>query len=175
MDVTPLRVKKLETLFAQQSVQPRAAKVSRLAHDGSQPMAPSLSSGALCVCVCVCDRGRKKEKGRETEKAREIWVAVWPGLNTEQGAHYKSTDCSFSGPGARTRIFLDRIKECAGIVENNRNGEFCEELSVDLIRRGAASFMSPDPLLKSGFERVSKSENIWERATSVAFRMGSWQ
>ncbi len=27
--------------------------------------------------------------------------------------------------------------------------------------------MSPDPLLKSGFERVSKSENIWERATSV--------
>lgn len=130
-----------------------------------------------CVCAYVCVTGEeeKKEKGRETEKEREIWVAVWPGLNTEPGAHYKSADCSFSGPGARTRIFLDHKKECAGIVETNRNGEFCEELSVDLIRRGAASFMSPDPLLKSGFERVSKSENIWERATSAAFRVGFWQ
>lgn len=73
MDVTPLRVKKLETLFAQQSVQLRAAKVSRLAHDGSQPMAPSLSSGALCVCAYVCvTGGEKKEKEKETEKEREI-------------------------------------------------------------------------------------------------------
>lgn len=158
MDVTPLRVKKLETLFAQQSVQLRAAKVSRLAHDGSQPMAPSLSSGALCVCVYVCDRGRKKGKReRNGERARDLGCSL---TRSEHGAHYKSTDCSFSGTSARSRIFLDRKKECAGIVENNRNGEFCEELSVDLIRRGAASFMSPDPLLKSGFERVSKSENI---------------
>lgn len=76
MGVSPLRVKKLETLFAQQSVQLTAAKVSRLAHDGSQPMAPPLSSGALCVCVCVCVRvcvcvyvGGERE--RESEGARE--------------------------------------------------------------------------------------------------------
>jgi len=71
MDVTPLRVKKLETLFAQQSVQLRAAKVSRLAHDGSQPMAPSLSSGALCVCVYVCVTGREKKGKRERNGERE--------------------------------------------------------------------------------------------------------
>lgn len=45
-DVASLRVKKLETVFAQQSVRLPAAKVSRLAHDGgNQPMAPELSSG----------------------------------------------------------------------------------------------------------------------------------
>ncbi len=143
----PLRVKKLETLFAQQSVQLRAAKVSRLAHDGSQPMAPSLSSGALCVCVCVCDRGRKK--GRETEKEREIWVAVWPALNTEPGARYKSTDCSFSGPGARTRIFLDRKKECAG-----KQPEWC------ILRGIVFGFNSP----RSSFIHVTRpavEEWIW--------------
>lgn len=71
MDVTPLRVKKLETLFAQQSVQLRAAKVSRLAHDGSQPMAPSLSSGALCVCMYVCVTGGEKRKKGEKRRKRE--------------------------------------------------------------------------------------------------------
>lgn len=46
-DVASLRVGKLETVFAQQSVRLPAAKVSRLAHDGgNQPMAPELSSGA---------------------------------------------------------------------------------------------------------------------------------
>lgn len=46
-DVASLRVKKFETVFAQQSVRLPAAKVSRLAHDGgNQPMAPELSFGA---------------------------------------------------------------------------------------------------------------------------------
>lgn len=88
MGVSPLRVKKLETLFAQQSVQLTAAKVSRLAHDGSQPMAPPLSSGALCVCVCVCvrvcvcvyvgerERERARERERETEKERDLGCSL---------------------------------------------------------------------------------------------------
>lgn len=48
-----------------------AAKVSRLAHDGSQPMAPPLSSGAPCVrasarvCVCVCEGERERGEDRE--------------------------------------------------------------------------------------------------------------
>lgn len=58
-DVASLRVGKLETVFAQQSVRLPAAKVSRLAHDGgNQPMAPELSSGA------------QRERERETEGER---------------------------------------------------------------------------------------------------------
>lgn len=56
-DDASLRVKKLETVFAQQSLRLPAAKVSRLAHDGgNQPMAPELSSGAP----------REREKERES-------------------------------------------------------------------------------------------------------------
>lgn len=54
MDVAPLRVKKLETMFAQQSVRLTAAKVSRLARDGNQPMAPELSWGPrVCTGECI--------------------------------------------------------------------------------------------------------------------------
>ena len=57
-----LRVKKLETVFAQQSVRLPAAKVSRLAHDGgNQPMAPELSSGAP----------RERDRETQRERARE--------------------------------------------------------------------------------------------------------
>ena len=63
-DVASLRVKKLETVFAQQSVRLPAAKVSRLAHDGgNQPMAPELSSGA--------PRERERKRGRERERERQ--------------------------------------------------------------------------------------------------------
>lgn len=54
--VAPLRVRKLDTVFAQQSERLAAAKVSRRAHDGNQPMAPLLSSGAPCVCVSEEER-----------------------------------------------------------------------------------------------------------------------
>lgn len=66
-DVASLRVEKLETVFAQQSVRLRAAKVSRLAHDGeNQPMAPELSSA-----VASRERERETERLREAESKRE--------------------------------------------------------------------------------------------------------
>lgn len=71
-----------------------AAKVSRLAHDGSQPMAPPLSSGApcvrasACVCVCVCEGERERGEDRErggggTLKERDrICTLVWISVET---------------------------------------------------------------------------------------------
>lgn len=45
----PLRVRKLEPVFAQRPVPRGAAKVSRLAHDGRQPIAPPLARGPACA------------------------------------------------------------------------------------------------------------------------------
>lgn len=65
-DVASLRVKKFETVFAQQSVRLPAAKVSRLAHDGgNQPMAPELSSGAPRERETQRDTEREGERGSE--------------------------------------------------------------------------------------------------------------
>lgn len=84
-DVASLRVKKLETVFAQQSVRLPAAKVSRLAHDGwNQPMAPELSSGGP----------RKRDGDREGERKRD---------RDREGRR-----------GERERVNLDRIT-CANL------------------------------------------------------------
>ena len=90
-DVASLRVKKLETLFAQQSVRlPAAAKVSRLAHDGSQPMAPPLSSGAPCVRVCMCEceeeGGERKRERNGERKTSGLQFAL--DLSREAGARF---------------------------------------------------------------------------------------
>lgn len=62
-DVASLRVKKLETVFAQQSVRLPAAKVSRLAHDGwNQPMALGPRER---------ETETERERERETERERE--------------------------------------------------------------------------------------------------------
>lgn len=58
-------------MFAQQSVLLPAAKLSRLAHDGNQPMAPLHSSGAPCVWMYVCVAYLKKKKGESTKEMVE--------------------------------------------------------------------------------------------------------
>lgn len=74
-DVASLRVGKLETVFAQQSVRLPAAKVSRLAHDGgNQPMAPELSSGA------PRERERPRERKRGGSQVRKSYMRGYVDL-----------------------------------------------------------------------------------------------